>query len=339
MYFLTYIILSFSFIIFLNFFFKRKNFLLDKKNLPHKSFVSKKFVPLTGGFLILFSSVLFSTNYFFSFIIMIIFFFGILSDLLVITNPLKKIIIQFLIIIFFLYSSNIEIASTRIIFLDALIKYKVFATFFTCFCILILMNGSNFMDGVNTLVCGYYILVILIIFYIILNNTTLVFSGYNIFFNLLLSLLVIFFFNIRSKIYLGDSGTFLISFLIGVHLINLSNENLNILSPIFIVLLLWYPAFENLFSIIRKVKHKINPSVSDNLHLHHLLFVFFKKKIKSNTINVNSLTGIVINFYNLIIFISAINFYHYTKYLTYLILFNVVIYVLTYIFLYKNNKN
>ena len=342
MYLLTYILLSFSFIFFLNFFFKKKNFLLDKRNLPHKSFVSKKFVPLTGGFLILFSSVLYSTNYFFSFIIIIIFFFGIFSDLLVIINPLKKIIIQFFIITFFLYFSNIDIVSTKIIFLDALIKYKVFAIFFTCFCILVLMNGSNFMDGVNTLVCGYYILVILVIFYIILNNTTLTFSSYNIFYNLLLSLLVIFFFNIRSKIYLGDSGTFLISFLVGVHLINLYNENLNILSPIspiFIVLLLWYPAFENLFSIIRKVKHNINPAAADNQHLHHLLFVFLKKIVKSNSINVNSLTGVVINFYNLLIFISASNFYHHTKYLTYFILFNVVIYILTYIFLYKNNKN
>ena len=41
------------------------------------------------------------------------------------------------------------------------------------------------------------------------------------------------------------------SFFIGIELINISNFTERV-SPYFVALLLWYPAYENLFSIIRK---------------------------------------------------------------------------------------
>ena len=114
----------------------------------------------------------------------------------------------------------------------------------------------------------------------------------NDFYYLLLSLVVIYFFNILSKNYLGDSGSFLLSFVSGCYLITFCNNNLYLLksvSPIFILLLLWYPAFENFFSILRRLINKAHPSNPDNYHLHQLLFIFiklnFKNKIKINNIN------------------------------------------------------
>ena len=47
-----------------------------------------------------------------------------------------------------------------------LMENKLFALLFTTLCFLVLLNGSNFLDGINTLVCGYYILVILAILYV-----------------------------------------------------------------------------------------------------------------------------------------------------------------------------
>ena len=60
-------------------------------------------------------------------------------------------------------------------------------------------------------------------------------------------------------------------------MIDLNNNNYFI-SPYFIALLLWYPAFENLFSIIRKRIVKKDPLKPDNLHFHQLLFNFFETK-------------------------------------------------------------
>ena len=137
------------------------------------------------------------------------------------------------------------------------------------------------MQLILLLVHKNYILIILTVFYVCSQNKLLIYN-FNDFYYLFLSLLIIYFFNFFSKVYLGDSGSFLLSFLMGYYLIVFFNTNLNLIhsiSPIFILLLLWYPAFENLFSILRKIVTKKNAAKPDNLHLHQLLFSFLNKKL------------------------------------------------------------
>ena len=321
----------------LNKFFIKKNYLVDKKELIHKSFISKELVPISGGFLILFNIFFLNNNLLEKFFFLLIFFLGILSDLLIIKKPLKKFIFQFLIVIFLLIFSKVYILSTKIFFIDYFIQNKLFAYIFTAFCLLILINGSNFIDGVNTLVCGYYILVILAILYIA-NNNVINYTFFSIH-EFLLPLVIVFIFNFFSKTYLGDSGTFLLSFVIGYYLINLYNININLdkyISPIFILLLLWYPAFENLFSIIRKFIYKKKPSDPDNYHLHHLIFIYLGKVVSNKKI-INSFTGMLINLYNLLIFSLGAQFYNKTNFLVILILINIFIYLFTYFILLKKN--
>ncbi len=337
---MSLLILFFSvvFIIFINFFFRYQNFLVDLKILKHKTYISKNSVPLSGGFLIFCYLLLFTDIIFLKLIFFFVFILGVLSDLFVISNPLKKMILQIFITLLFVIFSGIYIHSTKIFFIDYFLQYRFFAIFFTCLCLLILINGSNFMDGVNTLVVGYYILVILSILFLGFYNE--VNYNFNNYYNLLLVLLILFFFNALSKIYLGDSGVFLLSFAIGYYLIDFSNNNLEVykfVSPIFIMLLLWYPAFENLFSILRKKYNKVSPYEPDNKHLHHLLFSFLKKKIKINDNFLNTLTGIIINFYNFVIFCFSLSFYENSKFLGYIIIFNVFTYLSFYFYLYKRS--
>lgn len=331
---ISYILL----IIFLNNLFLKKKILVDKKQLIHKSFTSKDLVPISGGFLILVNLIFFNSNYQEKFFFIGIFSLGILSDLLIIEKPLKKFFIQFFIVVTFLLLLNISILSTKVFFIDFFIKNKLFALLFSAFCLLILINGSNFLDGINTLVCGYYIIIVLVILYIGHYNKI----NYNFleFYYLLISLLVIFLFNFFSKTYLGDSGTFLLSFLVGYQLINLCNINLSLtkyISPIFILLLLWYPAFENLFSIIRKTLSKSNASKPDNLHLHHLLFSYLNIKIKNKKI-INSLTGTILNLYNFIIFFIGAQFYNKTNSLVILVIINISVYIITYFSLLRKTQ-
>jgi UDP-N-acetylmuramyl pentapeptide phosphotransferase/UDP-N-acetylglucosamine-1-phosphate transferase len=335
-----YIIISVLLIYFINYFFIKKNFLIDKKIFKHKSYTSKDQVPITAGFLILLNFILFNNYHYLLIFFIALFILGIFSDLSLIVSPVKKIILQFLIILSFLYFSNLSILSTKILLLDYLIQNKLFAILFTSFCFLILINGTNFMDGVNTLVGGYYSLVIASVIYAGYQNQQIIYSFFN-FYYLLLTLLVILFFNFYSKTYLGDSGSFLLSFVVGCYLVNLCNSNLyltNFISPLFIVLLLWYPAFENLFSIIRKLRlTKNRPTNPDNLHLHHLLFSILRNKTKKKYHH-NSFTGILINLYNFLIFFLGSNFYYHTEFLTFLIFINIFVYIGVYIFLSKKNK-
>ena len=43
------------------------------------------------------------------------------------------------------------------------------------------------------------------------------------------------------------------------------------ISPYYIANLFWYPAFENLFSVLRRTSKNINNYLPDNDHLHHLI--------------------------------------------------------------------
>ena len=93
-----------------------------------------------------------------------------------------------------------------------------------------------------------------------------------------ISLIVLAIFNYKNYLFLGDNGSYLLGFFYSITLIDFYDINQSI-SPFFIILLLWYPSFEILFSILRKFILGRSPLKPDNLHLHHLLFNFFKKFI------------------------------------------------------------
>ena len=120
-------------------------------------------------------------------------------------------------------------------------------------------------------------------------------------------LFFIYIFNFLKKIFLGDNGAYLIGFIYSIFLIKIYENNPSI-SPFFIVLLLWYPCFEILFSIIRKFKFKKSPIKPDTNHFHQLFYYFIFKNFKINKKYINSLTANLINFFYFIIFyIGSIN--------------------------------
>ena len=143
-------------------------------------------------------------------------------------------------------------------------------------------------------------------------------------------LIYIILFNIFNQLYLGDSGSYLIGFLFGFFLLQIY-ENNQLLSPYFIALLLWYPAFEILFSIIRKIKFKKSPFKPDNKHFHHLLFLCIYQKFKFNKNLSNCLSALIIILYNAIIFLIAIQSIQHTTLQVTLFTFNVSIYLILYL--------
>lgn len=102
-------------------------------------------------------------------------------------------------------------------------------------------------------------------------------------------------------------------------------------SPYYIILLLWYPCFENLFSVLRKFRFKKSPVYPDNNHLHHLLFFFFKKKNNLSNLLINNFCSLIINIFNfLVLYVGSMDIFN-TKLQIFLIILNVV----TYLFLYS----
>ena len=146
-----------------NFVFKKFNILIDRTNISnHKSFINgHKTTPLLGGFVFFLILLFFLPENYQYFIILIFFIFltGLLSDLDILHSPFFRIIFQTIIIVVYLFLFDNFVSSIRVDFFDNLLNIFFIKLFFTSFCILVLINGTNFIDGVNTLVVGYFILV------------------------------------------------------------------------------------------------------------------------------------------------------------------------------------
>ena len=249
-------------------------------------------------------------------------------------KPLFYWFFQVIIIVLFVFSYDLQIHSVRLEFLDDILKYKFINYLFVSFCFLIVINGSNFIDGLNTLLIGYYTIIILIIFKLIkINNLYIDLELFSLFY----SLIIIFILNLFNKLYSGDSGSYLLGFFFSFILISLYNFNQNI-SPYFIVLLLWYPGFENLFSIIRKYKNKKSPLSPDKNHLHQLIFSFIKKSFNLKKYSANLISANLINIFNGGGFLLGSFFINHTKVQIIIILFNVLIYCLIYTLLTKHKS-
>ena len=281
-------------ILILNFLFNKLNLIKDKKNTSfHKKFIENKFEPpFSGGIFIMFVMIIYlNVSVIFKSFLISIFIIGFFSDLNFFKSINLRFYLQLISVVLVVYFLDLYIQSIRIEFFDNLLKSYLFKIFFTTFCLLILINGSNFLDGVNTLVIGYYALVLYFISNIDSGNSSLIDDN---FINLLIfSLLILLLLNCFNQLILGDNGSYLISVFVGIYLIDLNNNNI-LISPYFIMNLLWYPAYETLFSIIRKILTKKSALSPDNLHLHQLVYVYLKNKI-SYKYHANSLTGISIN--------------------------------------------
>ena len=159
----------------------------------------------------------------------------------------------------------------------------------------------------------------------------------NNFYELIFVLSFIFILNFFGIIILGDSGAYLISIFFGIYLIDFANQNY-IISPYFIILLLWYPCFELLFSMTRRVTSNLETYNPDTNHLHQLLYLKIFKQNKLNFRINHFLVSVIINLYNLGSFYLGSNFFNNSKILILIIFFNISIYICVYSFLKKNNK-
>jgi UDP-GlcNAc:undecaprenyl-phosphate GlcNAc-1-phosphate transferase len=127
------------------------------------------------------------------------------------------------------------------------------------------------------------------------------------------ALLLFIYFNLKSRIFLGDSGNYFLSTLLGSLIIFNNNTYKNFLAEeIFILLML--PGIDMLRLFLTRIKNKKNPLLGDRRHLHHFLFQRLNKRKTT--------------FVYFLLFITPI-FFLYFKILSenYIIIFFLVIYI------------
>ena len=120
-----------------------------------------------------------------------------------------------------------------LIFLIYFYLMNILIYFLQFFVSAILINGSNFMDGLNGLLTGYYLMILISVtclfnLYPEINPTDFDFIK-----TILYAIIAFFIFNIFGLVYLGDGGTYLLSLFIGTYLIKFNYYN-DFISPYYI---------------------------------------------------------------------------------------------------------
>jgi len=334
---ITNSIIFFIFILIAHFICKKFNFFLDEKDHDHKKFASNQKNYFVGGIfiaLVLIYDFVEQKDYLYGLFFLSIFIIGLFADFKLFNNPKLRLSAQISILIFFVYFLDIKIPSTRIEIIDILFENVFINYSFTVFCLAILINGGNFVDGINTLLINYYIIILgLILFFLKDVNIDQYFV-----INLFSLLIIILLFNVFGQIILGDSGAYILSLFVGLILIELSNEN-NFISPYFIILLIWYPCFELLFSMTRRLMLNFYSYEPDTMHLHQMILRIISNnlKLKSNNLN-HFLAASIINLYNLFILMISLNYNDKTNIMLVVIAINITVYISIYFVLKKKLK-
>lgn len=191
-----------------------------------------------------------------------VFFVGLIDDKYSLSPLSKSTIFIFVILILLLNNPQLQIYFIRFNEFETVIVLGDFKFFFTLFCIFCFMNAFNMYDGIN-LQSGFYLFLFFLVF--LIKGIDGVF-----FISLLMPLILFLYLNYKNRIFLGNSGSYLLSYLISIYLIK-SNIIFGKISVEEILILLLVPGLDMLrLFFIRFVDGK-NPFLPDNNHLHHLL--------------------------------------------------------------------
>lgn len=318
---------------------RKKSLIVDYKLEKHKRFSSKLKSNSIGGILLgiffIFQFVFIKQDYYLLIFLISILIIGFMSDIKKLNSVGLRFFLQLIITIIFVAILDYQIQFTKINFFDELLANKFVNIFFVTFCLMVLINGGNFIDGLNGLLIKYFLVIYLVILFKFPGHSGL---DKDFLINLILVLTFILFLNLAGYIYMGDSGAYLLSLFTGIYLINFSSNNIFI-SPYLIIVFLWYPCFELLFSIIRRYKKKFKSYKPDALHLHQYIYSFIKRRFNLlNDLVTHFITSLIINIYNLGIFVLSINYIYNSKVLIYILVMNMLIYLSLYVFLKKNSN-
>lgn len=314
---------------------KRISEILKLTDKPNKQKIHKKPTPLMGGTIVFF--LLIEIFYFqhysylenFDVLILITicffcFLVGLIDDRINIRSYIKLLIILLMLLFLLNLSNSLVLQILYFKSFNKILNLGAYGIFFTTLCILLLINAYNLSDGINGLaiIIAVHWVVSLFFFTFNINVEYLVLP--------LLTLIIAGLFIYKEKFFLGDSGSLLISSLIGLVTIYFYNTKLKInyvalpAEKIFLIFII--PGLDMFRLFVERILNKKDPLSGDTKHLHHL---FIKKYKLKKTLLMYSLV---------LCFPFYANYFFYDKEI-YIIIFTLILYFNIIYFLKKNHKS
>ena len=320
---IIYLLLNFVII----FSFSKISYQLNLLDIPNKRKIHKKPTAYTGGIaisVILLTAIILFDNFnkSLSLILSIAFlisFVGLIDDKFNL-NIGGKISLQIIPILYLVIFENLSLISLGDYDYFNL-ALNTFAVPFTILSVLFLINAFNYFDGIDGILSCSSISVFLILIFLASreNYHFLVYEqNINIFLiAIIIPIIVFLFFNFSlfkmPKVFLGDSGSLLLGFLVSFILIYFANQNF--IHPILLAWSVVIFVYEFLSINIIRLKNNQKLFKPGQDHLHHIIFK------KNNSV---FLTNLIISLSNILLFIIGYLSYLLINSLTSLILFIVL---------------
>lgn len=207
--------------------------------------------------------------------IAILFFLGLKDDILIL-SPYKKFIGQLLVASLLILFTDTRIMGFSGLFGITILPY-VFSVLFTLFVYILVINAINLIDGIDGLAASLALMgytVFAILFFFIADVSMVVLCG-----AISGSIVPFLFLNFskHKKMFLGDTGSMILGFLLAVlaiRFINSSEKSIETLysnsAPVLVLAILFFPLLDTLrIFIIRIFIHKKSPFIADKNHIHH----------------------------------------------------------------------
>ncbi len=245
----------------------------------------------------------------------VVFIIGFIDDIYQISYTYRLLLIYLTLFVFLQFTDFYLIDYLYFESLNKTFLLDNLSIYITPFFILLLLNSLNMADGINGNSGLIIISYIILLFDKNLNLNTLILPA-------LLAIIIFLYFNLRNKIYLGDSGVYLLSVLVSLYTINKYNFLDIKLSceEIFVIFLI--PGIDMFRLFITRIKNNKNPFKGDLNHFHHILNKRFNL---TQTIIIYLL---LINWPNILLKMFEIN-------ILYLIFINIFMFIFT---IYTLNK-
>ena len=267
-------------------------------------------------------------------ILLPIFILGFWEDITQSVSPNIRLLGSFLSTVLLLLNFELLINDLGIREINDLLNFYYISFVFTTLCVIYLIQSFNIIDGLNGLCLLTSIIVFVsvsIIAFKLNDFDTLYFTVF--FISILLGVLV---FNFPfGKIFIGDSGAYIIGLLVSLSVLTLYKNNSQ-LSPYVIAQVLIYPSYELLRSYLRRLFTKSSRVFRpDTLHLHSILYKLNCANFSYNSQTINSITSSKIVCFQIINAYYLTLFYDNEK----IIVFGIIVFVIIYeIFYYSISK-
>ena len=280
----------------------KQNFIvvLDYPNDIRK--IHTKPIPLLGGIILFLNLLFFFTYKLFNqidlkiFLVLYLlnfsfFLIGFIDDKKSI-SPIKKTLLIFS-LLFIILPLEQNLIVKNLIFKDIEINILLNegGIFFTIFCIYFFFNFLNFSDGLNGISLGISLYWTLVLLFLNILYFDFIIS-------LIFCIIILLIYNLRNQLFLGNSGSSLLSIIFSsLFILQYNQQNIILCDEIF--LLVFLQSIDSGRVSLERILKGVSPFKADNIHFHHLLLKKFNNIISLIIYLILSIIPFALSFFGL----------------------------------------